>query len=102
MNRKQEIVSENYSNVHSDLPTSRTIGSTSTYATVGGALAVIIQWLVTILFDIQMPEAVAMATGVVITAVGTLVGGYLAPPTVKVKTLEKVMDSEAVKVDADE
>lgn len=102
MNRKPEMPSENYSNGADILPKSRTIGTTTSYATVGMAVSILVQWLVAESFSIQMPEPVVVALSVVLTAIGTLIGGYLAPPTVKVKTVESIMSTKDQERDATE
>jgi hypothetical protein len=58
----------------------RKVGPVTQASVLGGALALVLQWLVKIIFDIDMPEAVAAAFSVILTGVGIGIGGWLVKP----------------------
>lgn len=60
----------------------KTVGPVTTGAAagggVGGAFAIVLVWVLA-QFGIDMPIEVAMGVGLLVTTLGTLVGGYLVP-----------------------
>ncbi|MGG7653486.1 hypothetical protein [Kocuria rosea] len=89
------------SNVHTvtTTPPGNKIGTTTIGATGGttwaGAYAVLVVWVLTGLWGIDVPPEVVAALTVVIASIGTLIGGKLTPSN-QVRTETQIVTAPAV------
>lgn len=69
-----------------------TIGPVTKSATAGtgvaGAAAILIVWILG-MFGLEVPEPVAAAIAVLISAIGTLIGGKIILPTIHMEQLHQ-------------